>query len=226
MPKQLNRNEPISEITAQKYISFLRRKGVIIVEPKPIQIWSSTVSERSILHKANEWVKELESIAGSPPYFFLLNLGVDDSGEKHAIVVAFDLVSENSKGNTISGKRKCHVHYFDPNGAIDFEKGMKAPLGKGLRIFIKILDQVVKILEEKYNCNEMGIIDDMEQIPNINTVGQGNCNALSLWYITNKFMHGCKVYDDIRNLSIEMKRNNKKTIDKINTDIINLKLLG
>lgn len=222
MPKQLNKNEPISEIMAQKYISFLRRKGAVIVEPKPIQIWSSTVSERSILHKANEWVKELEGINKSPPYFFLLNLGVDDSGEKHAIVVAFDLVAGGAKNKG----DKCHVHYFDPNGAIDYDKGLKAPLGKGLRIFIKILDQVVKILEEKYSCEEIGIIDDMEKIPNINTVGQGNCNALSLWYITNKFMHGCKVYDDIKNLSVEMKKNNKKTIDRINTDIINLQLLA
>jgi hypothetical protein len=218
MPRKSS-NEPISEITAQKYISLLRRKGAVIVEPEPIPIWTSSTSERSILYKAKEWIKKLDQAEKyDPPYFFLLNLGVDDSGEKHAIVVAFDIGEK-------SNAKKCHVHYFDPNGAISYDAGVKAPMGKGLRIFIKILSQVVLLLKEKYSCDDIGVIDDMEGIPNINTVGQGNCNALCLWYITNKFKYGCSVYDNLTELAIEMKRNDKKTIDRINTDIEKLKLL-
>lgn len=209
-------NEAISEITAQRYISLLRDQGALIVEPEPIPIWSSTISERSILYKANEWMKKLgQTEKYDPPYFFLLNLGVDDSGEKHAIVVAFD-IGENGKN--------CHVHYFDPNGAINYEAGIKAPMGKGLRIFIKILNKIVYLLGEKYSC-DIGVLDDMEGIRNLNTVGQGNCNALCLWYITNKFTYGCSVYEKLLKLSVKMRENDKKTIEQINKSIEKLESL-
>jgi len=215
---KIDRSEPISERLAQSYINFLRKRGAVIVEPTPIPIWTSSISERSINYKANEWLKELEKYRNlQPPYFFLLNLGVDDSGEKHAIVVSFTPNPQT---------KHCEIHYFDPNGAIDYERSIRLPLTRGLRIFPKILEKLIPLLRENFDCQEIYTpIDDMRELKSINVVGGGNCNALSLWYITKRFLHGNKVRENIIELSRQIEKNAKVTTYKINDDILFLSKL-
>jgi len=212
MPRSPKNAGTLTENQAQKYITFLRKRGAVIIEPSKIDIFTSAVSERSILFKANEWVSQLKKYRGQePPYFFLLNLGVDENSEKHAIVVAFEPNPETGV---------CHIHYFDSNGAINYEKAKDLPLKRGLRIFAKILAQMEVLLKKNFHCKKIEVHDDMDGRYSMNVVDDGNCNALSIWYITKRFLHGEGVEEDIAQLAEKIENEPRPVTYKINEDIL------
>ena len=212
----------ITSDASQKYISFLQRKGVNISEyngnenSTGIVVYQS-VSGRQVGKYASDILKKIVNMGGEPPYFIVLGLQWSKTGDKHSIT----LVIDGEQGH-------CSIHIFDSNGPLKLHKSPnnKNQIDRLYLILVSLREQ----LSEYYNCSAE-IIDDMKDIENLNTVGQGNCDALSLWYITKYFLHPedkkilkkfeAEMYP--KNMTPKQASSNReKIINKINQDVVKL----
>jgi hypothetical protein len=216
--------ECISSQISQKYISFLKNRGVNIIEytgsgkGNGIMVYQSN-SKRQNDKYAEAILEEVKKFKGKPfPYFIILGLQWTRENDKHSIT----LIIDKEKG-------ECGLHIFDSNGSFfitDDEKN-KTQLDHLYSILLVLKEKIA----EYFECPTR-IINDMRGIKNLNTVGTGNCEALSLWYITKYFLHPDQIKSILRIFEEQLYPKNKKfkasaynrlkIIKKINQDIIKL----
>ena len=176
---------------ADKYIQLLQNKNINIMNKKRyIPTYSKNLAERSIKNIAVNILKDMVSQNLSEinmnnffknkknlPYFYSLNLMWSPKDDKHSMYLIFDY---NKK------IKQYTIELFDSNGPLN-ENELE---GKEYQNKLPNEYNTWKIVE--YLCHIIHSYIDEKPIPievlkeghNINTCGDGHCDALSLFYVT------------------------------------------
>ena len=121
-----------------------------------------------VMDKIIEPIREAER-SGHFPVYIQLNIVATPKQEKHAIILVILRVR--------SSQQKYHVLLFDPNGHVD----------RHGEIYEQKIHQVLDCLKTRLH---LVVNDLMTDQPAINTVGQGFCDALALYFVYLNVIHG------------------------------------
>ena len=128
------------------------------------------------------------------PLFILLNLIVNKRDDKHASVIVITKYHENYT-----------VGFFDPNGPLSptYDKNVYT-----------VVDKIAKYLHCDY-------YDFMEGKYTINTIGNGNCDALCLWfiYVNEDSLTKTEFVEETNTFYSEIHKDIKKVTKNINDEI-------
>jgi hypothetical protein len=197
----------ISHHQSERFIKYLNKSGIPI---RSYPNWFRTYmnySKRSLNKIADDIgliLTEYKETVKYPRYC-LLDLEIDNQQNKHANNICID--KDNDGYYTLE--------FFEPNGELN-------PDNKNDKAIINLVELVSLSLETKL------LNDDSEQknIPiifirdgkrNLNFVGQGNCDAISLHYITLRSVGSI----DKVNKKLDSYKMDYKDITFINDTIIN-----
>lgn len=182
----------ITERTAQRYLEFLARNGVVIINSEYINTyvdWNS-VSGRMKTRLTDKMVKSFYQYSEAnpdQPIFMMLNLVVTEKSDKHAMCLC---MTKGQRGGVI-------FELFDPNGLVDGPTYEKYTMG--------LSKLVAKEYAKRYKVKKVRLIDVRagrnkhwhKANGNLNYSGDGNCNAIVIYYISLRATRSLKETNDI-----------------------------
>lgn len=160
----------ITERQANAYLEHLSSKGVIILDTDYIQTWTGwdSMTARSKKARAKTFVdliaNNLKHVKTGTTVFCLLNLVVSKASDKHAMCLGITQM-----------KDKVVFEIFDPNGELSTV---------GWEGYVRNLVTLIADIYSDTNKVVVDVKDVRKGKNNLNTVGEGNCNALVLLYIS------------------------------------------
>jgi hypothetical protein len=167
----------ITQQQSEKYSSFLFNSGVPILNPSTfLKAYNNynNLSIRQKTHEANNIASGLlNTLSGTIfPRFYMLNLIIDKNSNKHAMLVVLDF-NEQTQNYTLE--------LFDPNGDMNPEDGYEG-------FAYSLVQDTREILEQNLK-KPVEFIEIRQEKPSINIFGQGNCDALVLYFVTLRYQY-------------------------------------
>tara|TARA_Y100000389_G_C17452154_1_gene515608 strand:- start:259 stop:876 length:618 start_codon:yes stop_codon:yes gene_type:complete len=161
----------IDQRQSERYISKMSNEGVSILNPPSFikaYINYKSLSARQKTFEANTIATALLNALDDTPFprFYMLNLIIDLNSNKHAMLLVLDY---NKTENVYT------LELFDSNGDMSTDEGYEG--------FVYSLVRDVKLLLEKhFNKSTVNFIEVRQDKSSINVVGDGNCDALVIYF--------------------------------------------
>ena len=150
----------ITQNESIRFVNKMVRHGINIMNPSFINVYSS-LGSRQKSKMCNTIVKDMTRTA-SYPAFYMLNLLINTDSQKHSMLLVLD-----------KNKQEYTLELFDSNGQLDdcfFEVNV-----------LNLIKMMIPILEIKLDA-KVSFVEVRAGLSNINIVGNGNCDALTLYY--------------------------------------------
>ena len=188
---QFNPYKCLCDSIADKYIELLQSRKINIMNKKRyIPTYSKNLAEKSMNNIAVNILKDIVSQNLSDinmhnffnnkknfPYFYSLNLMWSEKDDKHSMYLVFDYNYELENYT---------IELFDSNGPLNEDKLVGKEYQNKLPNEYNVWRTVEILCHKIYEY--IGVkpipIEVLKNSHNINTCGDGHCDALSLFYVT------------------------------------------
>jgi len=173
----------LTETTSNKYIKFLDTNGTCVINPSEYISIYLGLSKRTTTSHAKKIAKVMYNASmkkeDGVTIFYLLNLIYNKKGDNHVTCLSFTK-TEDEKGS---------LEFFDPNGELVVTTKKKkgyTPDDNLMNIFKEIENEMTKTYGISTTKTEL-----LRGSGSLNNEGTGNCNTITLFYISlrseNKF---------------------------------------
>lgn len=189
----------ITQNESIRFVNKMVRQGINIMNPPFINAYSSLGSRQRT--KMSNTIVEAITHHESYPAFYMLNLVIDDKSVKHSMLLVLDKIDDGYV-----------LELFDSNGELDRDYIWEDNV-------LTLIDMILPSLETELETT-VSFAEVRAGLDCINTVGGGNCDALTLYYASLRTKLSMSQSNDI----LDESPMSKKRIDSINQIIRTSKL--
>ena len=168
---------------SERFIKKIIRNGAIIHKTDLLPVYSSSFAKGRSLSRVVKYLtrETMDGLQTGKPFFIMFQLRWTESDDKHSTSL---FINESNDRITL--------WYFDPNGPLS-DTFMN---DRSMRTLLESIQQELQQLSEK----EVSLQYVLSH--NINTIGQGNCDAISLFFVSKVLDIGIKAVRSYFNKSL------------------------